>query len=78
MPDPDRIGPDPPDFAVPPIAVGQDMQEALLAIGDELEAAGCPCRCVCHKTGTLTLVKCQCCPHGSKYWSGLEPKQETI
>lgn len=45
-----------------------ELEKAMKSIGDQLEAAGCPCRCVCHKAGTFTMVKCQCCENGNKVW----------
>lgn len=44
------------------------FQEALNRAGDELEAAGCPCRCVCHRAGTFTFVPCKYCKHGNDTW----------
>lgn len=45
------------------------VHEVLQEIGKELLASGCPCACVCHRAGTRTFRKCQCCEHGNKVWS---------
>lgn len=50
------------------VTIDSPMDKALVEIGESLLGSGCPCACVCHHRGCLTMVTCRCCENGNRTW----------